>query len=577
MKLAKKNITLNRLTIIMTILSFILLAYALIVVAMNPSAGYEISIYSATPIIFWVAITIGLLNGLILIVSSIFYKVGKAWAIGIFQVLLCNVTIISLYAFRGYVLYLGRGDAASYIGMAKDISIYGNYSGNFYPIISMLISITAQLSSISLIDISKYLPALFFVIYFVGNYCWAKSISTEKSFILSVLLASTPIFFAWFSVSIYHQMLAVWTLPLFFYCLHRNQDFSYRLICIVMCIIYPFWHPITSVFVCLYLIIWFLVDRHNNKTDNNVSLTLILLSLVSMLAWFINQYVLLRDMTVIVSQLLGISDNPSTVVRAEYYASKLGLSTAIKSLYLMINDEIIYYALSLISSYYIFKQNTMFRKKLLPVVACFIAGSFFLLINFFMTYTHTPDRIINLNFNMIFTPLLVGYLLYYIFRKRQKVKYTLALFLIGFAILTSVISLYQSPITMRPNDQITKRDVSGMNWLIDKKSPEFMTVNVMSPVSRFSDLIYGYSYKKGKDDLRINYNVPDHLGIKNKLIFPIDTSSYLSITDYDIRSYTELWKDIDRYAKEDFYKLNLCDNVDKIYENGELRNFLIYE
>jgi hypothetical protein len=573
----KENMTWNVISILTTIFSLLFLSYSLLVT--KPSSGYEISIYSTTPKIFWVSITMALINGIFLIILSIFDKIKRAWLIGVFEVFLCNIIMISLHVLKGYVFYFGRGDAASYIGLAKDINIFGHFSSsNFYPVISILLSISTQLSSISSIGMSKLLPAFFFVIYFVGYYCWAKSISNKKGFVLPVLLASIPIFFAWFPVSIYHQMLSVWTLPFFFYCLYRNQDIRYRLICIIMCIVYPFWHPLTAVFVCFYLIVWFLIDRYSNNTNKNVSLSLILISLVGMLAWFINQYALLDSMSVVVSQLFGLSDRPSAATQAVYQASKLGFFSTIKTIYLMINDDLIYYVLSLISAYILVKQNnSFFRKKLFPIIASLISGSILLFIIFILTGTHNALRLVNLNINMIFTPLLIGYLLYYIFQIKQKVKYFLVLLLIGASVSTSIISLYPSPMTKYPNEQVTQSDITGTKWLISKKSNEIGTSNIITPITRFSDLIYGRRYRKSRADIRSCFAIPDHFGIEHECRFPIDKNIYLTITDFDIRSYTEVWKDIDRYTKEDFYKLNLCDNADKIYENGELRNFLIYE
>ena len=174
----KENMTWNVISILTTIFSLLFLSYSLLVT--KPSSGYEISIYSTTPKIFWVSITMALINGIFLIILSIFDKIKRAWLIGVFEVFLCNIIMISLHVLKGYVFYFGRGDAASYIGLAKDINIFGHFSSsNFYPVISILLSISTQLSSISSIGMSKLLPA-FFVIYFVGYYCWASQLVIRR-------------------------------------------------------------------------------------------------------------------------------------------------------------------------------------------------------------------------------------------------------------------------------------------------------------------------------------------------------------------------------------------------------------
>ena len=145
----------HRFIAIPTIISFILLSYALLAIADTPAIGYELSIYSATPKIFWVAILLGLANGIILIITG-FYRSKRIWIVGMLQILLCNCCVISLYALRGYVSYFGRGDISSYIGMAKDVSNYGNFGSNFYPVMSILMSQLSQLTNIPILALSNY-------------------------------------------------------------------------------------------------------------------------------------------------------------------------------------------------------------------------------------------------------------------------------------------------------------------------------------------------------------------------------------------------------------------------------------
>lgn len=569
----------NRLIMLTTTFSCLSFIYALLIILNNPSKGYELSIYSATPAIFWIAITIGLVNGIFLIVCSMFDSNKKMWLFGAFEIVFCNAIVISLYALRGYVLYLGRGDVTSYVGMAKDISIYGHIPDyNFYPMSSILISQISQLSYLQVIDISKYLPSLFFVLYVFFVYCWAKSMINDKYFILNVFIASAPIFFAWFTTSIYHQFLSVMILPLFFLCLQKNQNYGYRILCIVICVTYPFWHPIIAIIVCAYLMAWFLAERYcYNINIKKVSLTLVLISVTCLTLWFINQYLLLKSIRSIILQLVNLLQVPSTASQAGNIASKLGLMSAIKSLYLMINDEIIFYILSFISTIYITKQNIIIKKKLFPILMCFAIGTIILLVMFFSARIHTPDRLINLNFNMIFTPLMVGWLLYKLLLKKKKFLYILLIFLIFISAGTSIISLYPSPITMRPNDQVSYKEVKGMNWLISHKSIKLKTVDVLSPVRRYADLIYGYEIGRDRWDMIRDLILPDHFGINNQNLLPMDAERYLVITDFDVRAYAEVWENIHRFNRDDFYKVDLCTNVDKIYENSELRSYLVHQ
>jgi len=126
--------------------------------------GYETSIYQSTPIIFWIAIASGILNGVYLIICNIYDEERRIWMLGFFEILFCQSLLLSLYSLRGY-LYLDRGDAFSYIGMSKDVSIFGSFLYNFYPIVSILGSEISQVTNIPILAISRYLPTFFFIIF----------------------------------------------------------------------------------------------------------------------------------------------------------------------------------------------------------------------------------------------------------------------------------------------------------------------------------------------------------------------------------------------------------------------------
>lgn len=103
---------------------------------------------------------------------------------------------------------------------------------------------------------------------------------------------------------------------------------------------------------------------------------------------------------------------------------------------------------------------------------------------------HTPYRFINLDVNMIFTPLLLGYLMVSL-RKQYKIVLNL---LIVLSVITTVASLYQSPIITYPSDEFTAYDISGGKWLVDSKNEDIPTITLLSPLHRYSSLIYGSNY-----------------------------------------------------------------------------------
>lgn len=559
--------------IMTTIVSFILIFISLISIKNTPSISYEVSIYSATPFIFWIAIISGIFNGIYLIICNIYNENRKLWMLGYFEILFCQSLLLILYNLRGYV-YLDRGDAFSYIGAIKDISIYGAaLPYNFYPIVSILGSVISQITNIPILPISCYLPTLFFIIYQLSIYSWAKSVLHSKIFILCTIISSIPFFFAYFSTTIYHMTLAVYMLPLFFYLLKKRKDPRFTFLGIILLLTYPFFHPIISFFVLLYLI-GLIISEHYvyNINLKKISLNLFLVGAVSLTSWFFYQKLLFEQFSLVLLQLLNMYNTETSFVLTQRYATKVMTLDSAQYLLTPFYDDFIYCILFLVSIYVILSKNNIFNKKnFLEIILYFIIGNSALTLLFLISRIHNPIRLLTLNENIIFTLIIVGYLLYYFAKNNAKSKFLIVICLILIAQLTSILSIYQSPISLLPNDQVTRSEFAGMDWLISKKNISYSTTNVMSPVYRYSDLIYGCNYTFSRTDLYQDLILDDHFGIStdlgNSLIFPIDKDRYLVITKYDVQTYTVVWKEINRFSKQDFNKISLCRNVDKIYSN----------
>ncbi|WP_266077821.1 hypothetical protein [Haladaptatus caseinilyticus] len=82
----------------------------------SPAQAYELSIYRATPLLFWVGVGIALLAGIGVAVSSPdWYRL-----IGLVLSGTATLSIASLPVIRGYHFY-GPGDALTHLGWAKDV------------------------------------------------------------------------------------------------------------------------------------------------------------------------------------------------------------------------------------------------------------------------------------------------------------------------------------------------------------------------------------------------------------------------------------------------------------------------
>ena len=361
-RLQKQIYFFNQFQLLLTSISFVLLSYSLLLVARKPVTGYEISIYSSTPLIFWIALLLSLINGIFLLWTFISTRNSRQFYIGFFQIIFCNILLVLLPTLRNYMLIMGRGDNADYVGYATDVSIYGQIPGyNFYPYTSVLISQISQILNVSTLEVSKYIPALFIIIYMLSMYGWAKSFKRNQNFTIYSIIASVPLFFAWFFATIYYMLISTLILPLLFYTLNKNSDFRYRILVVILCLMLPFTHPIISLIFLLYLICMFFEETLSDSKSHKVSLRLIMIFLITSSIWYLAQYALTKNAIMIFEQientlLLGSSDD-TTLTVATAYVNKLGYLTAAKSFLIMSFDELMYYIFSFISIFYIFKNS----------------------------------------------------------------------------------------------------------------------------------------------------------------------------------------------------------------------------
>lgn len=571
-----KNNFILRFALLSTSFTFLLISFSLIELAKNPVKGYELSIYYSTPLIFWVSVILGLINGFLLTYLGITDKIKGIHILGILEILFVNSLVLLLHALRNYTVCMLRGDAASYIGMMEDVSIYGKIGSDFYPLTSLIGSQLHQLSYIPEFTLAKYIPTFFYIFSVISVYCLSKSLVGDKKYITFAVVATTPLFFAWISTGAYYMLLSVFTLPLFFYFLINLEDWRFRVLTVIFCFVYPFFHPFTAIVVIFYIASLYLTQIRLFSHLKNYYFpgTLLILSSTYVIFWFINSDSIIISFAKIIANVSGMLKATSAVDQAIYSVDKLGISSTLQTLFFLIFDEITFYSLSAIAIYFIaFKGDLLNIKKFTPFVACFISGSLLLLFLFGFTFAHQPDRLINLNFNMMLAPILVAYLLY--INSKNRLKTVLLLSLILLATVSTYFSLYQSPFTMRPNDYMTLSEYHGANWLICNKNTLIYTADLANPIYRYADFTYGVTYRTLRNDLKRDFLLPNHFGYATPFDnrFPIDKDRYLVFSPYDEEAYANIWKNAKRFSKHDFEKVDECQNTLKIFDN---RGFRIY-
>jgi hypothetical protein len=212
-------------------------------------------------------------------------------------------------------------------------------------------------------------------------------------------------------------------------------------------------------------------------------------------------------------------------------------------------------------------KNTWRKGPIGLYFAGFIGGMVFLVALIVMTSLHNPYRFVNLNFNMILTIPLVGFLLY---QKRKLGKMKTArfvIFLIILAIIASTLSIYQDPIQSHPNGITPISEASGGNWYINTKDTSVITSVLAIQPARFADLTLGHVYELNHWRYYIYNETASHF---TSIMSSNETGNrtYVIISTYDRVAYTQVWQNTNRFVDEDFQALSLSNKVDKNFDNG---------
>ena len=160
----------------------------------------------------------------------------------------------------------------------------------------------------------------------------------------------------------------------------------------------------------------------------------------------------------------------------------------------------------------------------------------------------------------------------------RKIVYSFGIILIMISSVLSIASLYNSPYTNTPNDQITLMDMAGAKWFIDRKDISISYSYIMSPVADFASGIIGTTATNQRTDISKNITqLADHFGYSeySNLGIQFSENRYAVVTKYDRTIYSTVWKQVGRFDNSDFVKLEKDPSVNKLYVNNEMDIYYI--
>lgn len=571
----------DRLLKIISSISFILIALALILIARNsPATGYELSIYSSLPGITWLFLLSALACGICIIVYEAFTSKSKFWLIGFFIILLVNFVILSLQFFRGYYLY-GISDPLAHLRWARSIASTGFISeGNFYPVTHILGAVLIEVCDIAPETVMKYLPVIFTALFMLFTYLLASVVSSKKEHAILAAAASSALLFSYYHLTPYPHALSLFTYPLMFYLYFKSLNtpsFANKMALIILVLLFPFFHPVSEMVLISCLVIaeaaklgW-ARRMHYSYRIENISMNPALISFITFFLW-ISYFTVLGSTAKRVFQWTA-GETSSVVARASELEPVFGLGPwgffelSLK----MYGHNLIFIILSLVAlgiiiRYFLQRRNEV--RNFFILSSLFLTSSLIYIIICMGLGLVTWGRILGANIGMWATPVLASFALYKIF-KRPRIPKIIGIAAVVITLFSAstigVFSVYRSPWISQPNWQITQMDMCGADWFGSHKAPDF----AYAPMGWSG----GYHY----------FKMPKHFGYTEheSVGEVVGKETYMVLTERFKQASAEPalkeWMNIkDCFAKpgfnkEDFVRIEEDTSVNKVYTNKEFK------
>lgn len=608
------------------ILSFIFIILNNLILEIVPSAdGYELSIYTSLPIVFWIFLILSSSIGIFCLFNLSVEEDSNYWYLSLVIIILVNFVFIILSAIRGYSIIGGASaDIFSHIGWIKDIENNGQISeNNFYPLTHILFYFLNTLTKISLVDLTKYIPAFFWSAHTIFILFLSRQLTKNRLQQTAIILFSSPLIYSVFYQTIHPSFLSFTFIPLILaiFLKRNSSDEKKRLsiILLTLCIFIVFFHPETTIILIIilsFLIITaflfpFLIALFQRKIDikNSIeaipttnAITLLLILVMSFLVWYSSSGTGLHALESLYTSLFYGSE---WSISTEYSSNvQTAQPTIFQTLWLALIrfGPLLFYSLLsgiLFFGSFIRMIKIKFMNKLefflgMQLIGGAITASAMIVGNFIVINPIRVSRYLVLScifYLGVSSILFINYFdtnprrLLKIIKRFLETKYVAnAIYL--FILMITIIcffNVYPSPISYQPNNQYTHMDHELSMWFVDARHITIATArDPGTNIYRIEHYTKGVEMGEKINSISDMKNIPNNFGysVQNTTLINVfnSTPTYILSTKNGWEAYKAFPKNIQskatQYNSKSFEMIMNDYSVNLLYNNRESLCFL---
>ena len=568
------------LAIAVNLATFSYLVYVL--VSTPPATGYELSIYNAYPLSFWIALlTLYSLN--ILLIFLVRDKRASLVALG---GILISMIILGLLPLQRDYFCVSGGDSLSHLTYIKNLVNEGKLGlspgyTDPYPLPHLLTG-GLVLVGLGLSDAIQVMPILYYVWYIVFLYLLAKSLFKDSQLVtILMLLALLPIlqfhfyypslFFLYLLPSLFYFMLKRWWIP-----------------AAVTAIALPFTHPASSLYLFSILLIAGIIYHAQGYRYSGRAYWVI--SGVFLATWLMWLFVLKPQLINVASTtpaiILGLSDDgpPSQFKDIMRVIAMTNMNFGeLFLLYIKRYGQLhLIMGLGIISSvamlYHWTRHRTMEHSRMLAVPILCLLYCVTYLASFFISPHLILGRVPPYALVLAMFP---ASILIYKLVKTHRVYIVLVVMLLLSTNYFAVFTQYDSLFNRKPPQQITMSEVEAVAWLLDNKEVGIEVYDLLRKQRRMVVYILGHKYLENRHIADLDAKgLPFHFGYDEyeTLGEALGKDGYLLTNEKNIDVSTKMYpeyEDIWAYHPDDYAKLENDASLKLLYDKDGIKIYRI--
>lgn len=584
------------------LIGLLALAGALFVAGGTPGTGaYEVSIYRAYPVPFWVLTVVTIGTGITIGLGEVF--VGRrpyGWVHGFGLVVAANTLILSLPYLRDYA-FISLWDPTNHFSFALNIIEHGRPAAtDFYPVAHLIAAAFSRFTGVDLQIVILVFPVIFYLVYLANTAFVAWTIDERPAARGLILVLASPLVFYFYAGMFYPTHFAVYMVSFVAGWIFRVQSGkgqpNDRIPLLLLLPFLPLLHPWAVVsgatliaafgIACIYQRIHgFRLSLHRYDLKFFLLPLLVLSSVWAV--WFTRFPVFGATLQRLISSLTRGAGGRASLTDYISAAQRGGLSTErISSLIVFTyGPGLIYCGLAMVVLTWTLSQVAR-RRSNVPVQT--LALSFFVVVFaalatlslFRDLVVESPLRL--LNFAVVAVPLLTGGLFYdQASGSRSSSTRGIGRYIFRGSLLTAVVvastlgifHTYYSPLTGQPNYEMTHAHWAGLAFLVREAPAD--AKNIYTPLGT-SFMLSAVLDADSLSQLRKSSPrwwikaAPAHFAFGAPGESDIDFNpGYLLVSGYERAYYTEVWSVGGRFTPQDFSDLERDPAWNQIYTSGD--------